>query len=167
MVPGIHSGALWFALFLAVKLVWFHRNHVRNGFSLIVRILGICILGHTVTVFLLLPGSGLIRLAAFFCGGAVIFCLFILYMPFYYNVVNSLSIQTLVLLNDSQDKTLAISDLRYRLASVPIVTGRLDTMAANGYLTRSGEGYSLTPKGRTMARIFAALKDFWKLGPGG
>jgi hypothetical protein len=48
-----------------------------------------------------------------------------------------------------------------------MLIARLDSMAANGNLAREGAAYRLTPKGRRIARTFAALQALWGLGPGG
>ncbi|HWE52235.1 MAG TPA: hypothetical protein VG273_20740 [Bryobacteraceae bacterium] len=169
MTLGVISAVCWFLLFLTLKVVLFHWKYVENCFSLIIRIFFGCVAGHIVTV-LLLNSQSLNRAptwAVLVYGFVVLGCLFILYMPFYYNVVNSLSIQTLVLLGNSPDKTLPLAELRHRFAGPPIVTGRLDTMVANHYLENRNGRYGVTKKGRMVARLFGGLKDFWKMGPGG
>ncbi len=168
MVEGIVSGFCWFISFLIAHVALFHRRHVENCFSLIVRIYLICLSGHAATVLLAgetRPPSE--RFAALICGLVLMGCLFILYMPFYYNVVNSLSIQTLIILRESAGLNLPLERLQERFAGESIVAGRLDTMVANGYLERGSGKYFLTAKGRWVARFFASLKAFWRMGVGG
>jgi hypothetical protein len=40
-------------------------------------------------------------------------------------------------------------------------------MAEAGYLNQETSGYSLTRKGRRVARLFDLVKRMWKLGSGG
>ena len=169
MIQGILSGGLWFALFLAVHILIFHLRHVENCFSAIMRLYLLCLAGHAGTILWLYGESDATgpALASFLYGLVVAGCLFILYMPFYYNVVNSLSIQTLILLSEARNGSLPVPELQERFAGLSIVEGRLNTMAVNGYLTENQGTYCLTHRGRVMARLFGALKDFWKMGPGG
>ena len=169
MTQGIISGAVWFALFLVVHAALFHRRHVENCFSLIIRVYFVCVAGHAGTILFVSGRSCPVDRAAaiFFYGLLVMGCLFILYMPFFYNIVNSLSLQTLILLTESPTGTLPLTDLQERFAGEPIVRDRMDTMAVNGYLTERDGSYCLTPGGRTTARFFGAAKDFWSMGAGG
>ena len=136
---------------------------------MIIRLYLLCLTGHAGTIFCLNWESHTTgpALASFFYGLVVTGCLFILYMPFYYNVVNSLSIQTLILLSEARSCSLPVPELQERFAGQSIVEGRLNTMAINGYLTRNQGTYCLTNRGRAMARLFGGIKDFWKMGPGG
>ncbi len=169
MIQGILSGGSWFALFLAVHILIFHLRHVKRCFAVIMRVYLLSLTGHAATIFWLnngihRPGPGL---ASFFYGLVIAGCLFILYMPFYYNVVNSLSIQTLILLSEAPGDSLPVPELQERFAGSSIVEGRLNAMAANGYLTEDRGTYCLTHQGRAMARLFGTIKDFWKMGAGG
>ena len=161
MTQGLISGVVWFAIFLIVHIALFHRKYIENSFPLIMRVFLSCLAGHTVTILATrgaLPAMyGLVAMA----------CLFILYMPVYYTTVASLSIQTLILLRDADGQSLRITELRHHFASDTIVEGRLKTMVSNGYLSEAQDGYRVTPKGRFVARSFATLKEFWRLGPGG
>ncbi len=161
MIQGLISGVVWFVLFLIVHIALFHRKHIQNSFPLIMRVFLGCLTGHAVTIQVTrgaIPAMyGLVAMA----------CLFILYMPFYYITVASLSIQTLILLRDAVGQSLRITELRQHFASDAIVAGRLKTMVSNGYLIEEQDRYRVTSKGRLVARSFAALKEFWRLGPGG
>ena len=93
--------------------------------------------------------------------------LFTLYMPFFYTIAASLTVQTLVLLAREADGTLPISSLFDRFGSRKLVAGRLTVMSQNGLVSLDGTEYRLTPKGKFIARMFAFLKRFWRLWPGG
>ena len=162
MIQGLTFGAVWFAIFLVTHIAFFHWRNIDNCFSLIARVFLGCIAGHALTSFA--AGGGV---PPFVYGLVVMACLFILYMPFYYITVASLSIQTLILLRDAAGQSLRITELRQHFASDAIVEGRLKTMVSNGYLTEVQDRYWVTAKGRFVARSFAALKEFWRLGPGG
>src|ERR1017187_2462670 len=98
MLQGIISGALWFLIFLAIHVLWFHLVTVERCAKLILNILGWCFVGHLGTVLLL--NSGLhppSQIILRMCYGSLVMgCLFILYMPFYYTIATSLSVQTLI-----------------------------------------------------------------------
>jgi hypothetical protein len=88
-------------------------------------------------------------------------------MPFYYVIVASLSVRTLVILSQEAAGALPRWILEHEFASLGLVENRLGTLTQNGFLAARGERYSLTPKGRRLAAIFAWFKQFWRLGPGG
>jgi len=101
------------------------------------------------------------------CGALVYAGLFILYTPFYYIVAASLSVRTIVLLERHGDGALPLSALQDEFMSRRLVGQRLETMAENGFLRWSPQGYALTAKGRCVAVIFDFIKRIWKLGAGG
>jgi hypothetical protein len=169
MLQGSISGAIWFFIFLAIHVVWFHLVTVARCAKLILSILSWCFVAHLGTILLLdsgvqPPSQIILRMC---CGSLVIGCFFILYMPFYYTIAASLSVQTLICLESAPTKTLSITELRERFASAEVVAGRLKVMAANGYLTEKGGRYEVAPKGRAVAKVFGCLKEVWRLGPGG
>jgi hypothetical protein len=169
MLQGTTSGAIWFFIFLAIHVLWFHLVTVERCAKLILNVFGACFAAHVGTILMLdsgilPPGQILLRL----CYGALIMgCSFVLYMPFYYTIATSLSVQTLIVLESAHTKATSVSDLRERFASAEIVGGRLNVMVANGYLTRQDGMYRVAPKGRMVAKVFGYLKEVWKLGPGG
>lgn len=170
MAFGIASGLIWFGVFLLIHFAVFHARHIENCFSVIMRILVACIAGHLATVGLTHAADltePLVRGAALLYGLLTMAALYILYMPFFYNVVNSLSIQTLVLLSRTEQGRLPLAVLHERFGSRAIVTNRLQTMVINGYLSVDNGAYRLTEKGESMVRIFGGLKEFWRMGAGG
>lgn len=100
-------------------------------------------------------------------GVLVYISLFALYMPFFYTVTASLSVCTVVLLAKATDNSLPIAILMKKFGSHDLVAKRLLVMAQHGLLSQRGNEYWLTCKGWLVARAFAALKQFWRLGPGG
>jgi hypothetical protein len=44
---------------------------------------------------------------------------------------------------------------------------RLCVLVGAGHLVRDDYGFSLTSRGRGVARAFAFVKRLWRLGPGG
>ena len=93
-------------------------------------------------------------------------CLFVLYVPALYTILTSLSVETLMLL-DSNGGALPEAELYGRFAGQPLFESRLLTLTKSGYIEESGGRYRLLSRGRTVARPFAALKELWRLGPGG
>jgi hypothetical protein len=105
--------------------------------------------------------------AAILCGGLLYCGLYVLYAPFYYVVMTSLSVRTTVLLGRQADGAMPLQTLHDRFASRQLVAQRLQTMTANGFLRATPQGYALTGKGRLTARFFDLFKRLWMLGSGG
>ncbi len=96
------------------------------------------------------------------------FGLFILYMPFYYTIVASLSIETTILLAKAPEQSCEIMTLQEKFVAPTLVGRRLETMAANSFLIRQPNGgFMVAMKGKIIAIIFNNIKNFWRLGPGG
>jgi hypothetical protein len=169
MTQGIVSGASWFLVFLVIHILWLHWARVERCFDLIMKTFTGCLVGHLGTIVALNWGLRSIdQLIVRMCYGSLVMgCLFIVYMPFYYTIVTSLSVQTLICLDEAAGGSLRISALQQRFASAAIVAGRLKTMVDSGYLTEEAGRYRVTSKGHGIAHFFAYLKEIWKLGPGG
>jgi hypothetical protein len=93
-------------------------------------------------------------------------CLFVLYTPAVYTVLTSLSAATLLLLLRHGGQ-MAEACLYSRFARHTILRQRLSVLVNSGYLVENTRGFHLTPRGRFVARCFAAIKKLWRLGPGG
>ena len=93
-------------------------------------------------------------------------CLFVLYVPAVYTILTSLSVATLVLLRRSGGR-MPEASLYDRFASRQLMQQRLCVLVGAGHLVRDDCGFSLTPRGRDVARAFAFVKRLWRLGPGG
>jgi len=169
MLQSLILAGSWFSLFLAIHIIWFHRVHVEQCFALIVKIFGVCVAGDLVMIAAMPPSGQRGSLFFFEVGYGLVMmgCLFILYMPFYYTIVSSLSIQTLICIEESPEEVLSMEELRQRFASRETLDGRLSIMVGNGYLTEQAGRYRVTSKARLVSRFFSHLKELWKLGPGG
>jgi hypothetical protein len=174
MIAGLICGLFWFAAFLLGQLVVLRHAPVLVRPRATNLVLAGCLVGTAVSalaVCLLTDPSDLTRGGggmAMIWGELTLVSLFVLYMPFYYTVAASLSIRTLVLLASTADGRKPIADVREQFVSRALVGQRLEIMRANGFLTESSGGsFTLTPKGQRLARIFAALKHFWRMDAGG
>jgi hypothetical protein len=169
MAQAIISGLIWFFLFLCVHVLWFHFVKVERSARLIMIVFACCFAGNFGTILVSDPAALPIDQVALrvLYGSLLMGCLFVLYMPFYFTISTSLSVQTLICLREARDRALSTDALRQRFASNEIVAGRLSLMVANGYLAEHRGKYRVTSKGRRIARFFARLKAIWMLGPGG
>jgi len=93
-------------------------------------------------------------------------CLFVLYVPAVYTILTSLSIATLILLRRTGGR-MPETSLYDRFATRGIIQQRLCVLVGAGYLVEDACGFSLTSRGRGLARAFAFIKRLWCLGPGG
>jgi len=93
--------------------------------------------------------------------------LFILYTPFFYVITSSLSIQTLILIYNTQNKTFNLNMLTHHFANELLIQKRLNIMVKNFYLQEKNGLYFLTTKGKYIAVFFNYIKKIWKLGDGG
>jgi hypothetical protein len=173
MILGLLVGLLWFAVFLAAHLAVIRWAASESKARINQRFFLAGLLGIAVSVW---PGAALLHGSEIAQGGSImaVICgilsyvgLFVLYMPFYYTVVASLSVRTMAMLHRRPDNRVPIAELREEFVSRRLVGQRLATMAANGFLVPRGNAYALTPKGRSIATIFSWVKRFWKLGTGG
>src|SRR5204863_2720308 len=101
MLQGIVSGAIWFLIFLVTHVLWFHLFTVERCAKVILNIFGGCFLGHLFTIVLLNSDAEAdSQIILRMCYGTLVMgCLFILYMPFYYTIATSLSVQSLIYLD--------------------------------------------------------------------
>jgi hypothetical protein len=159
--PALASGLAWAAAALLAHLVVFRLVRIERRTRTLVILFVAAAVGHLAT-------SGLAGLDGWRTayGLLLVFCAFICYMPFYYTVAASQSVQMLIALAATRDG-LPADGLRRMYAVEEVFAGRLETLMGAGYLARGVAGYTLTPKGRLVARGFRAVKTLWKLGPGG
>ena len=99
-------------------------------------------------------------------GMSVVACAFLLYMPFYYTVAASQSVQLVIDIHGAPDG-LSVEEIRARYPVDEILAGRLETLLWAGYVTEMDGRFALTGKGRLVSRPFRAVKALWRLGPGG
>jgi hypothetical protein len=116
MILGLVAGLLWFALFFAAHLAVIHWVPSKSKARINQRLFLAGFAGIPVSLWpatALLRGSALAHgglIMAILYGGLSYVGLFVLYMPFYYTVVASLSVRTMVMLHRKPDD-------RIRLAS--------------------------------------------------
>ncbi len=173
MMLGLLAGPLWFVLFLAAHLavIRWARPEAKarvNQRLFLVGLAGIATGLWPATA--VAQGSSLAQgglIMAMLCGILSYVGLFVLYMPFYYTVVASLSVRTIIMLHQQPGDRMPIAELREEFVSRRLVGQRLAAMAANGFLVPRGEAYALSSKGRWTASIFSRLKRLWGLGAGG
>jgi len=167
MTAAIALGLLWFLLFLASHIALFHGLVLQHHFRAISILLMVATVGTCVSVWLIadVTAWNVSTTMSAMVAIVVLLSLFILYMPFYYSISASLSIQTMIAIHRDGDAD--IRELENRCASESVVSKRLQIMAANGYLIPDGMEYRLTRKGILVARFFRQLKALWQLGPGG
>ena len=104
MIAGLMAGAFWFVAFLGGQFVVLRHADVLARPRATNFVFAGCFAGLVISVLLACriaePGD-LTRGGAWLgliWGTLTLFCLFILYMPFYYTIAASLSVRTLVLL---------------------------------------------------------------------
>jgi hypothetical protein len=172
MEIGLAAGLGWFAIVFVIHLIvlWTTVPSVRPRISQMVFLFGIIgVLSSVVLVFSYLGTSASNEALMFSAlGGILVYGgMLTLYLPFYYSIVASLSLQTIILLNEQANATLPIIRLRQRFSSRHFVAQRLETMTRNGFLVERKDGYCLTTKGRRVATTFLFFKRLWRLGAGG
>jgi hypothetical protein len=158
---ALASAAAWVAAALLAHAVVFHLVRIERRARTLVALFGAAALAHLATIGL----AGVDGWRAGY-GLLLIGCAFICYMPFYYTVAASQSVQMLIALAGARDG-LAADELRQMYAVEEVFAGRLETLVGAGYLRRDAAGYALTAKGRVVARGFRGVKTLWNLGPGG
>jgi|RhiMetdeSRZDD1v2_1073273.scaffolds.fasta_scaffold26742_6 hypothetical protein len=170
MEIGLAAGLAWFAIVFVLHFIvlWTTTPSARPRISQWVFLLGfVGILFSLMPQYIDRPTVNA-AMAYSALGGVLVYGgLLTLYLPFYYSIVASLSLQTIILLNEQANYTLSNTTLRQRFSSRQLVAQRLETMARNGFIVERDSGYCLTVKGRMVAKIFLFFKHLWRLGPGG
>ncbi len=163
MLVGIILGIVWFVVFLVGHASLFHLREVRRrSLNIVVSFSGALIACVVSSVAAVTNGS--FPMAGF--GGVVIMLsLFVLYMPFYYTIATSLSVQTLIEIQ--REHQMPLDQLKAAFVSKCLLQRRLEAMVLSGLLQRHGSSFRLTRKGRLVARLSRCVKLLWRLGPGG
>jgi hypothetical protein len=173
MILGLLAGLLWFALFFAAHLTAIRCAPSEPKARINQRLFVAGLVGIAISLW---PATTVLRGSSLVHGGLIMAILwgiltyvgfFVLYMPFYYTVVASLSVRTMVMVHRRPGARMPIAELREEFVSRRLVGQRLATMATNGFLIDRGDGYALSSKGRLTAMVFSWIKRFWRLGAGG
>jgi len=161
LVTALWASAGWAAFAAAGHFVVFHLFQVKHRARTVVCLWCLALIGYVWTGLVLEVDRW--RMAY---GGVVLFCAFILYMPFYYTVSNSLSVQMLIRMEAAPDD-LSVEELRQGFGMEELLAGRLAILVASGYLVQKGTRFAMTVKARMVAQSFRFMKSLWRLGPGG
>ena len=163
---GLMAGAAWFAVFVASHVAGLRRGH--HGAGYFVRSYAAAGLGLIFTLCALgfRSGSAPALVLSLTHGCLSYACLFVLYVPFFYSLTTSLSVETLISLLQRGGQT-EERVLYRRFASLDFAQDRVDTLHRSGYLSLGNGSYRPTGRGRAAAGLFAAIKSLWRLGPGG
>lgn len=170
LIVAIGSGVVWFVLFIVGHIVWAHALSDRRYGKIILRCWIMTASGSVATVGFLhnryWPDQ-LLSLAFAECETLLLMaCAFICYVPFVFVISSSLSLDTLILLEEAAGR-MQRSELNKRFASAKAAERRLEIMCKNGLLTVKDGYYQLTNRAKLVAMFFSRMKRFWKLWPGG
>ena len=158
--------AIWFLVFVCLHIVGLRSR--KGNVRWLVLSYAACCAATLVTVVTLSMwrDSGQTLLLSIPIAVLTNACLFVLYVPAVYTILTSLSVATLILLR-STDGRMPETSLYDRFATRGIIQQRLCVLVGAGYLAENACGFSLTSRGRALARAFAFIKRLWCLGPGG
>lgn len=162
MISSLILACVWFALFVVGHLIYFNINPAALRAKFITNLFVLTLLGYLVSTILLFQGNVMMSLL---WGWLTLFSFFVLYMPFYYVIATSLSVQSMILVQT--EGRYPLQQLQETFVSKNLVGNRLSLMVTNDYLIEVNGRYSLTSKGRRIAHIFLFFKNLWKLGAGG
>jgi hypothetical protein len=163
---GCACALAWFSAFMVTHVVLLFILKGRAPASVLARVFTATVVGAVATVaFLVEPKMGGVILAETYVV-LVMACLFVVYAPLFFTIYTSLSIESLLIARERGGQV-PVNMLYDRFVSQRLMKGRLATMADNGYLVVNGNCYLPTPKGRIIGQFFGAVKNIWRLGPGG
>jgi hypothetical protein len=153
--------ALWFLVFVGLRsgrdnAQWLVRSYAASFAATLASVVALSIWGD----------FGQMLLLSMLVAALTSACLFVLYVPAVYTILTSLSVATLVLLRRSGGR-MPEASLYDRFASRRLMQQRLCVLLGAGHLASDARSFSLTPRGRAVARAFAFVKRLWRLGPGG
>jgi hypothetical protein len=158
------TAVAWFAAFVVAHVLGWRAGHGHARWLLISYL--VSIVGTLATAAGLMaatwPASVLVVVVALMTSA----CLFVVYVPAVYTVLTSLSVETIIMLR-RRGGVMSEDELFDRFAGRSILEDRLATLVASGYLVREGGRFRLSLRGRALAKAFAFIKAFWRLGPGG
>ena len=158
--------AFWFSIFIGLHLLSF-RSRKGDARSLItgsVSCFALTLL--SIAALSLWLDDGRTMIISTVTAALSFACLFNLYVPALYAILTSISVATLIFLRNNGGR-LPRTSLYDHFATGAIMRQRLSVLVASGYLVEDPRGFSLTARGRGMARTFAFVKNLWRLGPGG
>ena len=158
---ALTAGAVWTAAAVAGHFAIFHMVQVEHRARTLTLLFAGAVFA-TIWTCLLLDVDSWRTLF----GMSVVACAFLLYMPFYYTVAASQSVQLVIDIHAATDG-LSLEEIRGRYPVDEILAGRFETLLWAGFVTERDGRFALTAKGRLTSRPFRAVKTLWRLGPGG
>ena len=166
VLPTLALVVLWFVVFVGIHLLglrsgrdnaqWLVGSYAASSAAMLASVVALSMWGD----------SGQVLLLAVIVAALTSACLFVLYVPAVYTILTSLSVATLVLLHRSGGR-MPEASLYDRFATRRLMQQRLCVLVGAGHLVQDACGFSLTSRGRGVARAFAFVKRLWRLGPGG
>ncbi len=93
----------------------------------------------------------------------VFVCLWNLYLIFFINLQNSVSLRIAVAVFDKGQGKMALSGVNQHFPTAEGFESRLLAMRRNGFVEQVGQKLILTPKGRTFARIYRFMRRVFAL----
>lgn len=175
MLKGIVLALGCFGVFLVVHVVIFRTRMPERRFAAMSRLhfafAPVLVMAYFATppaLWLIPPGllraGWLIDLA----NGLLIHTfLFVGYSMFYFMVDRGFSARILIEIERAPGKTLTQDGVAAAYSLDQVVGRRLREMADIGRVLRNGDRFQITPRGRLEGKLFAFLKSFFQLGPGG
>lgn len=158
---ALGAGVAWTAAAVAGHFAIFHAVRVDHRARALTLLFACAAFATLVTCLLLDAGPW----RAIY-GMSVVACAFLLYMPFYYTVAASQSVQLVIDIHAAPGG-LSAGEIRERYPVAELLAGRLQTLSWAGYVTVRDGRFALTRKGRLTSLPFRAIKALWRLGPGG
>jgi len=115
------------------------------------------------------PGAviGLSKVFNFFLGLFIYLLLFFGYCQFYFIIDRSISVRIMIELEKSEKKKLDFEEIKKVYNPDYIFLRRLKHMIDSRYITKEGDAYRNTKKGKFVAMLFKFLKEYLNLGEGG
>ncbi len=170
MEKAVVAGLGCFFLFLVLHVVVFRFIKPEERFRTLTLIF-YGLLPLYIVVYFLLPGarwfSTLHEFLDFLAGLFLYIFLFLGYCQFYFIVDRSISVRVMMEIENSGGEGRGFDEIKRLYSFDHILSRRLEHMVYGGYLEKKGERYVNTRKGHTVASLFAFLKDFLRIGPGG
>jgi hypothetical protein len=175
VLKGIALAVAAFALFLPLHVVVLRALRPHFRFKVMTRLHGALAAAIVVAYWLTPPDLGLLPSGPG-RGGAVLGILnallvhgllFMGYAMFYFLVDRGFSLRVMIEIEGVPGRGLGQDELAAIYPPAGVVRRRLGELVEIGRLTRDGERYRLTPRGRLDARLFRFVKAFLRFGPGG
>ena len=175
IVRGLTAGLVTFLLYFLSQGILFHSIKVSRRALLLVSLWA-----------LLLPAYGFLYawlpddanfwpeiwrapsdITTWISGVLLYFFLFMGYAQFFYMAESSVGVRTMIELSAEPERGFSIEELTRKYHYEWMLRRRLNRMVHAGYLVEFDGRYRVTSKGRLVAGILAAGKEFLRLGPGG